>query len=178
MESRKGGVMQIRLIGAIMVVIGCSAFGFILAAMHKREVRTLRQLICVLDYMECELQYRLTPLPDLMRQSALESGGVLRTVFSILANELEDQISPNVAHCMHSALVQSGDIPSVTVKCLTALGQTLGRFDLQGQLNGLDAVRQMCRGNLDVLERDKQSRLRCYQTLGVCAGAAIAVLLI
>lgn len=170
--------MQIRLIGAIFVVIGCSAFGFILAAMHKREVGTLRKLICVLDYMECELQYRLTPLPDLMRQSAMESSGVLRTIFGMLANELEDQISPNVAHCMQSVLERVGDIPSVTKKCLTVLGQSLGRFDLQGQLNGLDAVRLMCRGKLDSLEQDKQTRLRCYQTLGICAGAALAILLI
>ena len=178
MESRKDGVMQIRLIGALMVVIGCSAFGFILSATHKREVRTLRQLICILDYMECELQYRLTPLPDLMRQSAMESNGVLKTVFGILANELEDQISPNVSHCMRSALDQSGEIPSVTKQCLSALGQTLGRFDLQGQLTGLDAVRHLCRGKLEALEQDKKARLRCYQTLGICAGAALAILLI
>lgn len=170
--------MQIRLIGAVLIVVGCSAFGFILAAAHRREMKTLRQLIGILDYMECELQYRLTPLPELTRQAAMETSGVLRNVFGRLSNELEDQISPNVANCMHSAMEQEGDIPVVTAQCLCSLGQTLGRFDLQGQLNGLESVRQMCRRKLDTLERNKQTRLRSYQTLGICAGAALAILLI
>jgi hypothetical protein len=54
----------------------------------------------------------------------------------------------------------------------------MGRFDLEGQLNGLEAVRTRCRDWLDELISGREVRLRNYQTLGLCAGAALVILFI
>lgn len=170
--------MSVKLIGIIMIIGSCGAFGFSLAAAHRKESKCLRQLIAVLDFMACELQYRLTPLPALCRQAASESSGVIRQVLIGFTEELEDQVSPDVSSCMTAALHRSTDIPKLTRECLIALGQSLGRFDLGGQLRGLEAIRQTCRHKLEGLEANKEVRLRSYQTLGLCAGAALAILLI
>jgi hypothetical protein len=61
---------------------------------------------------------------------------------------------------------------------LRELGQSLGRFDLNGQLLGIAAVRNTCRSKLQQFEKNKEVRLRSYQTLGLCAGAALAILFI
>ena len=58
------------------------------------------------------------------------------------------------------------------------LGKSIGRFDMDGQIKGLEAVRQDCRRRLDELSKDRDTRLRSYQTLGLCAGAALAILFI
>ena len=42
----------------------------------------------------------------------------------------------------------------------------------------LEAARQNSRMQLESLEKGAQERVRAYQTLGVCCGAAIAILLI
>ena len=55
--------MSFKWIGALMVVAGCGGVGFTMAAAYIREEWALRSLIGALDYMTCELQYRLTPLP-------------------------------------------------------------------------------------------------------------------
>lgn len=170
--------MSYKVLGALLVIAGCGGFGFALAANHRREERTLRQLVNVLDFMECELQYHLTPLPELCRQAGRESSGVIRGVMLALARELEDQISPDVASCMLAALSKTGEIPKLTYRCLRALGQSLGRFDLTGQLRGLEAVRATCRKELEDLAKNRDVRLRSYQTLGLCAGAALAILFI
>ena len=170
--------MSMKIIGAILIVAVCGGTGIKLAATHLREERTLRQLICVLDYMECELQYRLTPLPELCRQAAVESNNVICQVFLQLAIELEDQISPNVDQCMTAALCKINEIPKLAYDALVQLGRSLGRFDIAGQLKGIDAVRAECRRNLELLNQNQESRLRSYQTLGLCAGAAIVILLI
>lgn len=170
--------MNIRILGAILVILGCGSFGFLIAASHRREVRVLRQLLAALDFMQCELQYRLTPLPDLCRQAATAHHGIIRNVFHLLAAELEDQISPDVERCMHAVLLKLKDIPKQTREVMVLLGRSLGRFDLEGQLNGLEAARQECRGFLEALTRDQSVRLRSYQTLGLCAGAALVILFI
>ena len=101
--------MNIRIFGAIMVVLGCSGFGFLLAASHRWETKCLQQLLAALDYMQCELQYKMTPLPDLCRQTAAYSRGMIKNVFMLLANGLEDRISSDVAGCMET-VIKKNDI--------------------------------------------------------------------
>lgn len=170
--------MYSKVLGAVLIVTACGGFGFKQAANHLREERVLRQLTAILDYMECELQFRLTPLPQLCRQAAQQASGCIGKFFLALAQELEDQLCPDVDGCVQSALIKQPELPKLTRDILDHLGHTLGRFDIQGQLRGLESTRQECRRNLEELGRNKQARLRGYQTLGLCAGAALAILLL
>lgn len=168
--------MSYKWIGAVFIILACGGFGILLAANHRREERTLRQLICALDLMACELQYRLTPLPDLCRQAGQESRGCVGEVLRRLSDELDSQVAPEVGSCMSAALGAVKDIPSKTEAAFRQMGRSLGRFDLPGQMKGLEALRADCRRELDALSQNKDTRLRSYQTLGFCAGAALAIL--
>lgn len=168
--------MTVKIIGAALIVSGCGGFGFKMAANHLKEERSLRKLIEVLDYLECELEYHMTPLPDLCRQAAQQSGGKLKDVLCSLNSELENQISPDVERCMSAALSRHKDLPAMTVYGLELLGKTLGKFDLSGQLKGLHNVRSECERKLADLTRDRDVRVRSYKTLALCAGAALAIL--
>lgn len=162
--------------GAILIVLGCGSIGFAMAAAHRREETVLRQLIGALDFMQCELQYRLTALPDLCRMTAAQCQGNLRTLFITLAQELEDQLSPDAFHCMNAALAKVPKIPGKAGEILRSMGRTLGRFDLEGQIQGLENARQNCRRMLENMSENREVRLRSYQTLSLCAGAALAIL--
>ena len=178
MVCGKDAYMSIKLIGAILVIVGCGGVGFRMAALQMREEKVLREYIGLLDYMECELQYRRTPLPDLCRQTASQGKGVLRDVFLSFTQELEDQVSPNVESCMKVVLNKIRNIPASTLLMLELLGTSLGRFDIEGQLRGLEAVRKESRRLLEHLSVNRDVRLRSYQTLGLCAGAALAILFV
>ena len=168
--------MNVKLIGAILIIAGCGSVGFSMAMSHRREENALRQLIRALDYMGCELQYHLTPLPDLCRSAAGESGGTISQVLLKLASELDAQIAPDASVCMNAAIGAVPKLPHKAGRILQTLGGTLGRFDLQGQLSGLDEARIQCRRELDGLTENRDVRLRSYQTLGLCAGSALAIL--
>lgn len=168
--------MTIKWIGAVLIILGCGGAGFSLASAHRRQEQELRQFMAALDFMQCELQYRLTPLPDLCRQAAGQMKGCVRGLFLSLAEELEDQIAPDVQHCMNAAITKTNDLSPGTASVAVNLGKTLGRFDLDGQLRGLENARQECRLALEELTENRDTRLRSYQTLGLCAGAALAIL--
>ena len=170
--------MSMKIIGAILIVAACGGFGFMVAAYHIREEKSLRLLIMLLDYMECELQYKMTPLPALCRQAADEGNSQIHKSFSYLAQELDNQVSPDVCRCMSAALSKAKELPKYTHKAMLMLGHSLGRFDLAGQLKGLNFVKEQCGLELDKLCKNKDVRLRSYQTLSLCAGAAMAILLI
>lgn len=169
--------MSIKLIGTVIVIIGCGGFGFRLAAAHRREEKDLRQLLTVLDLIQSELEYRLTPLPELCRLAGESSSGGIRKLFFRLCRELESQIAPDAMCCMNAAVAESELSPAIK-NLFRGLGRTLGRFDLPGQLRGIEAVRQETVLALDKLTKNQDARLRSYQTLGLCAGAALAILLL
>ena len=79
---------------------------------------------------------------------------------------------------MESAIGQT-EIPYLHVKeLLMSLGQSLGRFDLEGQLKGLAFVQEQCRNTLICLKSEQATRNRSFRVLGLCAGIALAILLI
>ena len=95
-----------------------------------------------------------------------------------LAKELDSQISPNVQSCLAVAAATTGPLPKRIEEAICILGSTLGRFDLDGQLTGLESVRNYCRTQLEEMANGRDVRLRSYQTLGMCTGAALAILFV
>lgn len=170
--------MTLRLIGGALIVAACGGYGLALGAAHRQKERELERLIEVIAHMESQLSYQLTPLPELCRQAARGVGGPVGEVFRNLALALDQQSAPEVSGCMAVALSESRPLPPGLGSILTRLGAGLGRYDLPGQLRGLRAARQACRRQLDALEADRDVRLRSYRTLGLCAGAALVILLI
>lgn len=169
--------MNLKLLGVLAVVIGCGGFGFRLAALHRAEEKHIRQLLTVLDQFQCELEYRLTPLPDLCRIACGICTGKLRSLFLTLAAELDQQISPDASCCMNAS-VSNSDLSRSMKRLLRELGRSLGCFDLSGQLRGIESVRSLAQEALQQSVKDRDVRIRSYQTLGLCAGAALAILLL
>lgn len=169
--------MNPKWIGVIMVIAGCGSCGFTMAAAHRQKERYFENLSRCMDFMINSLQYRLTPLPELCSSTGLYVRGTVGKVFDLLAQELEKQISPNADCCMKIILKQL-NLPMEVQSVLERIGGELGRFDLEGQSQGLEAVRNLCQYELERLHLGGDSRLRSYQTLGLCAGAALAILLI
>lgn len=178
MAAGKDAGMNLKIIGAALIVLGCGSWGFGIASNHLRKIRLFRQVLSALDYMHCELQYRCTPLPLLCRQAGEREPGKIGKVFIRLASEIEEQICPDVQCCMSAALSEFPELPDAVVQLLAQLGNNLGNFDLDGQLMGLEKIRMLCNENLGVLLANKDARVRSYQTLGLCAGAALAILLV
>lgn len=168
--------MTVKALGAIFVFLGCSSVGFLLVASHKKEEAGLRQLLLALDFMECELHYKLLPLPQLCRSTSEHSCGGVQKAMAALVRELEAQVAPDAQSCMEMVLLQLPELPRLLQKNLRQLGHSLGRFDIDGQLQGIDTVRNMAQQDLTALCHNKEARLRCYQALGLCAGSALVVL--
>ena len=169
---------MIKWIGAICVIGACGMFGFSMASASRREEMALRHMLGALDYMQCELQFRMTPLPELCRQAGEHNRNLIGNILLMLARELECRISPDAERCVESVL-QSGEVlPRRSRKAFEILGTTLGNFDVEGQVRGLEGVRNFCRQELEGLMANRDQRLRSYRTLGLCAGAAIVILLV
>ncbi len=168
--------MTPKLIGSVMIFAVCGGVGFSMASNHRQKEKMLRQLITAVQYMGCELAFRHAALPQLMAMCAEQTTGQISQVFRALAKELERQVAPDAACCMAAVLTSQQDLPTVVKEKLQLLGQSIGRFDLQGQISGLETVEQLCQRELDGLLLNRDARIRSYVTLGLCAGVALVIL--
>lgn len=168
---------MIKLLGALMIIFACGGVGFILSASYRYQEQSLLQLLRAVEYMFCDLQYRLIPLPELCENAAQACAGCVRKVLHQLRIELDKQVVPDASVCMHVTLKQYDQLPGRLYRSMELLGETLGRFDLQGQLQGLESVKKYAELELEQLRRNQDVRLRNYRTLSICAGITLAILL-
>lgn len=170
--------MTARILGAVCIVAGCAGFGFSIASTQQKDEKYLLQLMRAVEWMICELEYRMTPLPELCRMAGSEAGGAVGQVLSALAAALDKQEGKLVSDHMEQILGTMPQIPSRTRQNLILLGRSLGKFALSGQVTGLRSALVMCKRDLDGLAVGRDARLRSYRTLGICGGVALVILFI
>lgn len=176
MEPGEAFMMRLHWIGALLMIVACGGIGFGIAMYDKKEYSCLRQLQNATEFMLCELNCRLTPLPGLLRKTAAQCGGDLRTFFCILVEELESQVAPDVSCCVTIALDRCSNLSGKVRIVLQQMGNTMGQFDLEGQIKGLESAGQTCERYCKEMEVNRPQRLRSYPTLGLCIGAVLAIL--
>ena len=169
--------MPMKYAGAMLIILGCGGFGCAMAASCRAKERMLFQFRELLQYMYCELQFHMTPLPRLCCQTSKQGKGILSRIFLALSRELDSCREPDVFACM-ARILRETEISPDMAEMLLCLGRNLGCFDLEGQLRGLEALRLRCTGELEKLAAGRDERLRSYQTLGLCAGAALVILFV
>ena len=169
--------MDYKWIGAILIISASGGFGFSLVRGHRREEAALRSLLIALDYMSSELHFHAPALSQLCRGAGKLCGRGVGQVFLKLADRLEDNQTPDAASCM-DAVLEDCQLPAVTLENMRLLGASLGRFDLEGQLKGLEVVRGAAKTGLDKLLAEREQNMRNFQTLSLCAGAALVILLV
>ena len=170
--------MITKIFGAALIIFGCGGVGFSMIRNYKREEKALEELLRAIEWMILELNYRMPPLAVLCRDASKIHNGVVSQVLDKFSRELDQQVTPDVSACMHAALSTSSNLPEFARIQLKQLGTSLGGFDLQGQLSELEGAAKRCRNELEIMRNGREGRLQNYQTLGLCAGAALVIFLL
>ncbi len=167
-----------RLWGALCIAVGCGAFGFHLAANDRKKGLLLQQLEKLLEWMECELQWQASSLPQLFQSAASHTSGPISRFSATVAQQLKLCIFADASDCVQTVLTQFPLFCEPVRELLVELGNSLGQLDLDGQLRQLGAVKARCQALWKKHYENQDQRVRSYQTLGLCAGFALAILLL
>ena len=74
--------MHLKVFGIVLIIAGRCSFGNMLCRRYTEEIKTLGQLLSVLEYMKCELSYKMTPLSQLCKVASGEATGELNQFLS------------------------------------------------------------------------------------------------
>lgn len=169
---------MIKMLGAVFIIVGCSAVGFIMAGNLSHEITAVRNLIANLEYWKNAIGYHHTTLPELCMLSHTMDKTVIGDYFRKLGEQLDKLGEIDATQCTVNALSLCPEMPHSCRILLQTLGRGLGKFDMDGQLHEIDAVLEDARNTLSTLLSSHDSRLKCYKTLGICTGVAIAILIV
>lgn len=167
-----------RFVGAGLLLFGGILSGYLLCRELNEREKMLSELHRILTWMEDRLRYRLTPLPELLSEASEKTQGELRSVLTEAVLLLESNRLSDCEECMTIVIQNHSRLPQQAAFLLKMLGTSMGQFDLTGQLNQLAWVEAECTRCLRQIRQEKPGKRKIYQTLGFCAGAALALLLI
>lgn len=162
-------------IGAGLVFAGCTGAGFLKAAAYRKEERLLSETVRLLEQMENELAFRVSDvyaLCDLAHHFSRE----ISAFYAAVKESLVDQSVDTVSTAMELAWRKEKYFSKSVYEIHRLLGQTLGQFDLEGQLREIASVKALCKQRVTLLQDNRDGKLKSYQTLGFCAGAALALM--
>jgi len=167
-----------KIVGAIFIIFACGSVGFQITAAHKKTEKAMRQLLAGIELISQELQYRMSPLPLILKKAAENTNGTAAQFFAQLSDEIDKQVQPNISHCVEEIIASLQDTSDLVKDGMTLLGKSLGAFDIEGQVRALDSVHNECSAMLSSITNNQDVRLRNYQTIALCAGIAVAIIFI
>ncbi len=168
-----------KLLGAVLLIGGTAALGLSSAAALARKAETIRCLIDALERMEHELSFRLTPVPELLLELSESVEGEAGSFFTFCLNAL-----PELGERSLSQIWEDGSRTCFTsigqeeLRILQSLGQTLGRYDAEGQRGALLRAREELSCRLRVAREERKRLGKVYSALGVAAGVFLTILLL
>ena len=170
---------MLRVVGAVLLIGGTAFLGFSAAAALGRRVRTLRALLGVLELMEREISFRLTPMPDLLEELARRARPPLRELFMRCREGVNRLGEKDLGQLWRDALEQIPlGLEGEELGFLSELGDVLGRYDGEGQRAALERCRGQLSETLRRAEAERVQQGRMYGVLGLTAGAFLEIMLV
>lgn len=155
-------MMALRLIGASLVVVAGAAAGWLKAARARKRVTVLRELEQLMARILGEIQYRGTPMEELLVQLKKERfcpGLGLETCRSLREYPLPDELSSSEKQQLQSFFTELG-------RATTEESRKEGLY-----------YQRICAQLLENAQHDACTAEDLYTKLGLCGGALAALVL-
>lgn len=172
---------MLKWIGASLILLSGTAFGFMQASRFARRPKEIRQLMNALLTLESEIVYGLSPLPIALERTASSVPKPVSLLFQEASVRMGERHRERTAGESWSEAVESV-WPKLTLReaekaSLLSLSPTLGLTDRDDQSKHLRlAVAQL--KSEEGIAREEQLRYeRMWKSLGVLSAALVVILM-
>ena len=164
------------VVGAFLLILALSGFGFIRTLDLKQRPRELRMMIDAMALLRSDITSRMLPLPDALAHAGGACGGLARVLLISVTDRLIST-SESFEEVWKSAVNQLSVLNKDDRAVLCRLGSHLGQFDAASQGSAIDAcIISLKRNEVQACEYANQYS-RLYTGLGLTLGAMLAVVL-
>lgn len=171
---------MMNVIGAGLVFLSGTFFGFYKASQYANRPKQIRQLIQALQRLETEITYGYTPLPEALGNLALQQSEPLRSMFQEVADRLSAGSGATTLDSWQQAIQtvwKKTAMKSSERQTLSQLGFTLGISDRQDQIKHLRLAMNQLQSEEDAARDDQKRYESMWRSLGALGGALVVILM-
>ncbi len=170
---------MLRMVGAVLLLAGGVGLGLSAVKRLDRRVKTLRSLTEALELLEREMDFRLPPMKELIRETARRSAEPASGFLRVCAERMEEWEGQPLADLWQQAALD--ELPALKPcdrETLLSVGAVLGRYDAESQRGVISAARERLAVFLTDAVEERRRQGRVYGALGAAAGAFLVILLL
>ncbi|MBR7084790.1 MAG: stage III sporulation protein AB [Oscillospiraceae bacterium] len=159
-----------KLFGIWLLFAGCAGAGFYAGHQVRRHIKEYHKILYFLEDCEILLRYQNLTLEELFHTLAGKEEYIHFDFLQRLDRRGE------IPERLWKEALKESSFTGGAVQALEALGSTLGKSDLQGQLKALELCRGQIKHILKETQKTSQQKSKLYPSLGVLGGAMLVIL--
>jgi stage III sporulation protein AB len=170
---------MLKLVGACLILIACTSFGFRMARGYRERPRQLRYMMHAIRLLQAEIEYSVTPLPEAFRKVAVQARHPCSILFDVAANRLArgEVSAENALADGVEELKPKSSLRDIDFMIFMDFAKVLGTADRAHLAKQFTATLT----HLDELERDardaQKRNERMWQYMGALSGLLVIVLM-
>ena len=162
---------MLKLAGMVIIILGSAALGMYQAGMYMNRLNNLHEVKKAFLYIQGEIRYMSTPLPELLEEVAGKIKGPFRRFFSEVAAELSRKNAGMVREIWKECYRKE-----ITRDVLEKDAEE-EFLEMGGQLGGTDCRTQE-KFIIEKRQKEKTNKLRLYYVCGVAGGVLMVIILV
>ena len=165
-----------KLIGVALIVASAGWVGIGMSVSLKKRMELYQTAMQALQLLKNEIAFCGTALPQAFGLLAASCEGMLALVFSSAGRRMDrcPWISPAEAMRQAVSCLEDHQLKNIFLR----LGQGLGNYGLDAQIQAIHAARDQIARLLETLDATRKEKSKVYETMGICVGLSVAILLI
>lgn len=172
---------MIKIIGIIIVLFGTTSLGIYKAGQYLSRLNNLYEIKKAFLYIQSEIRYLSTPLPEIFEGVAKKMRGPIRHFFERVANELKEKNGRELKQIWQESFAQTIKSEYLEKEAreefLDAGGQ-LGCLERQAQEKSIEYFLKKWEFLIERRREEKNNRLKLYYVCGVMSGILMVILLV
>ena len=172
---------MIKIIGCMLVIIGCGAMGFLEAEKMKKRLMEMQYIRRYVLFMKGEIRYGNKTLPETLLQLEKRANGVWKQFFKKTGEKLWDTSNGTLAciwkeeveHSLSASLLRAEE-----KKEWKELGENLGYLDQEMQINLLEIYEEHIGESIEQEKERMSTQTKLCQVLGVMSGIFLVIILV
>lgn len=173
--------MVVKIIGAALLVAGTAALGVYKGCMYSSRLNNLYEIKKAFLYIQGEIRYMNTPMPETLESAAHQINGSCRRFFSRVAAELSDGQGADLKQIWEiniSREIQGEFLEREAVEVLREMGGQLGCLDMQAQQKAIDYFLRKWDFLIEKRRKEKAGKLKLYYVCGIMGGLLMVIIIV
>lgn len=168
----------IRYIFLLLIIIGSTSIGFLLAKRYNSRIQELKKLLNLINIFQNKMKFTHKPLKDIMEETAkISNEDEISDIFFSASVKLKEKP-------LEMAWKESIDektfllnLKKEDIDLIKSLSNLLGKTDIDGQMSEIEQFKILLNSNIKNAEEEKEKNAKMYKSLGTIIGLAIVIIL-